>query len=501
MAVAGVVGVVAVGGALGDTPKNTEVVPPPHDLRESRGTLNQHHYPAHPRGSVLESLIALHLEEDEGVDIAEATPPTSITGTPRIPPDPDTGVDILKEVRPALQTILRNLQGGSDDLGAPEGTKLTQGPGSPEASLVGGQRPSMLGVLDGFGLNSWGYFRDVAQGYLSLLQQEYEAQDSETQLPLNLLRSLLQAGDQVNLLKSFGEKLNPDLLGFLQGGIGPLLSPVVEAGRAAGVTPAVGDAVTRVARTALHHFIDHVLWVTRKDVTAKDLQDFRDDLKLRIPLVAEGLDILLARNITEGPRAYGGYPLGGVSYGEYGSPDGYGAYGGHAGYGGGSYGYGGHGYGLYLDPYLVLASIGAAALLAYLGFKVILAKTTAMRRLRRDDQLDESDLPRGLVDTPEYDLKGSLRFTEELDDLAGALNGLWVERQRHDDPACVSCWMTTFAARHDSARPPLVPIVVSLLAHLLGAPRSGQLMDQATLQVLEGRPVTCPRVPDTCDLP
>ncbi|XP_063850483.1 uncharacterized protein LOC135094372 [Scylla paramamosain] len=499
-AVVAVAGVVAVRGALGDTPpKNTEVVPAPHDARESRGTSNDHHdhhYPPRPRGSVLDSLIELHLEENEDKDKDEATRP------PRAPSDPSgMEVDILKEVRPAIHTILRNLQEGDEALETPEGTpEPTRDPHSPEPSLAGAHRPSMVGFLDGLGMNSWGHFRDVTKGYLNLLQQEYETQGLKTRLPLNLLRSLLQAGDQVHLLKSFGEKLNPDLLGFLQEGIGPLLGPVAEAGRATGVTAAVGDAVTRVARTALQHFIDHVLWVTRKDVTRKDLQDFRDELQLRIPLAAEGLDILLSGNLTaEGPRSYGGYTLGGGSYGEYGSPERYGSQGGHSGYGGGSYGYSGEGYGMYLDPYLVLASIGAAALLAYIGFKVIVAKTMKRRR-RSDDQLDDSDLPRGLVDTSGYDFKGSLGFAEELDDLAEALNGLWLERQRHDDPRCVSCWVTRFAAHHDSARPPLVPLVVSLLAHLLGAPRSGQLMDQATLQVLEGRHVTCPHPPNTCDL-
>ncbi|XP_050692711.1 uncharacterized protein LOC126983704 [Eriocheir sinensis] len=472
----------------------------------------------------------------------------------------EDGLGVLKEVRPALHTLLTQLQGD-------EGTADLSNTNSTPAKDR--QKPPLVDFLDGLRTNAWEHFRDMTEGYLSLLDAEYAAQGLQDRLPLSLIRSVLQAGDTANLLRVFSGKLDPSLLeflkervrpmmssvsvagrnvtsiavdfegnyvsqlmGFLKEKVGPVLFSLTEDGRSItslgsifGLNPKVmgflkeglepllfslteagreisslGDtlriSVIRMARAAVHHFIEHVLWVTQHTVTKDELLKYRDDLRLKVPLAAAGLDILLGNSsTTPEARSHGGY--GGGGYGGYGSYDGY--------------GYGGHGgYGVYLDPYLLLAGIGAAALLAYLAYRVFIATTTmaGAGRRRRDDHLDNTDLPEALKGVEwtlnnDYYFRGdfgrSLGITDDLDDLAEALNALW--RQRQDDPRCVSCWVTRYAARsQSSSRPPLAPLLVSVMAHLIGAPRSGQLMDEVTVQALEGRPVTCPRQAYTCDL-
>ena len=430
-----VIGVLAVQGTHGDpSPTNSKVVLRFHDAHKSRGSLEGHNDPSLlPRpiqGSVLDSLFELHhqdVDEDEDEDTRRPDPSSNM----------EVDADILEEVRPALHTILTNLQ---DDLAIPEITPtVTSNP----------NKPSLFKYLDGLRSDPWSHLRDMANGYLNLLEGQYEAQGLKEQLPLGLIRSVLQAGDQANLIKTFGEKLNPEVLVFLKERLKPLLQPLTEAERG---TAGMGwEAARRVARVTFHHFIDHVLWVMRNHVTREELVQYRDDLRLKVPLAATGLDLLL-RNFTseEQGRSHGGYGGGGSPYGEYGSYDGYGDQG---GYGGSSHGYGGssNGYGVYLDPYLVLASLGAAALLAYLAFKVITDSTTTVktRRRRRNDQLDDTDIPganHAFSTSFTHGVEESSGLTQELDDLAEVVNGLW--RERKDDPSCMSCRMTHYAHHH-----------------------------------------------------
>lgn len=422
----------------------------------------------------------------------------------------ENGLEVLKEVKPALHSLLKQLQEDETTVDL-SNTEFTP-PKDP-------QRSPLLNFLDGLRTNAWGHLRDMTEGYLSLLDAEYAAQGLKDRLPLGLIRSVLQAGDAANLLRVFKGKLDPGLLeflkdrvstmvpslsvagrnvtsigvvfrgkyvsqlmGILKEKVGPVLFSLTQDGRSItslgsifGVNPEVmeflrvglepllfsltdagrditslGDSlrtsVTRMARAAVHHFIDHVLWVTQHTVTRDELLRYRDDLRLKVPLAAAGLDILLGNSTTPEARSHGGY--GGGGYGGYGSYDGY--------------GYGGHGgYGVYLDPYLLLAGIGAAALLGFLAYRVFIASTTPMRRRRRrDDHLDDTDLPEPHDD---YYFRGdfgrSLGIADDLDDLAEALNALW--RQRDDDPRCVSCWVTRYATRsRSSPRPPLAPLLV-----------------------------------------
>ncbi|XP_069169596.1 uncharacterized protein [Procambarus clarkii] len=224
-----------------------------------------------------------------------------------------------------------------------------------------------------------------------------------------------------------------------------------------------------------------------------------------------------------------GYGTYGNRYGGLGSGAGYDNYGninkaGYGGYGNDhGAGYSGYGissvynYGVFLDPYLVLGSLGAAALISLLAFKVIVSldtPTNTTRHLGREGFRDNNDMAdvtsvHTIMENAEekYDDENPLssttgstsKMSPAVEDLAQGLNSLWKENK--NDSGCVRCSLFRSAKAHTlNQDDPAMDLTLASVAHLLGAERSGQLLDEVTDLILEGTPVNCERKANTCIL-
>ncbi|XP_045120836.1 uncharacterized protein LOC123510097 [Portunus trituberculatus] len=389
-----------------------------------------------------------------------------------------------------------------------------------------GDDPLLLQYLDAVRGDAWAQFKSLAVGYSSWLEHEYSLQHLTAALPLDLVKKVLDLGDRVNFLRVVGRRVDPGLAAFLADKMQPLFDHFSQlaAGRMVGgsLANAVGGVVRDAAWKTLRQFVDHVLSVAGGVVTREEIEHFREDLAKTSPLAARGLQMLLdgpppeegvgeeeeeeaeGRSISR--NGYRDYHDGG--YGGHGAyDDSYGTYGGVSQ----GYSSGGYAAGVHMDPYLILAGLGAAVLLAYLAYRVLVTTEAGGdgRSLLDDLALrDLSDTPvvlhslHSLLDDAErkYDTKRSAP-RDDMDDFTDALNDLWYQHQAAD--GCVRCAL--FDAMLDyahvgSASTSVPALAVSWLAHLLGAERSGQLVDQVVGQVVEGQPVTCRRHQHTCDL-
>ncbi|XP_071525247.1 LOW QUALITY PROTEIN: uncharacterized protein [Panulirus ornatus] len=396
--------------------------------------------------------------------------------------------------------------------------------GSPPAAdgNVSAKSP-ILRYLDGIRGNAWGQFKSMALSYTNWLDHEYQVQDITEKLPLDLIKKILDLGDRVNFLHAVGKRVDPGLAEYLADQMQPIFDHFesLTAGRMLGgsLASTLGGIVRDSAWKAMRQFVGHVLKVAGNFVTKDELEKFKLMLAKTSPMAAKGLDFVLngfpgrssaaegrsfmGRNgYNDHDDGYGhsGYNVGGGGYG------GYGAYDDYSSYGMQGYSSGGYAAGVYLDPYLILGGLGAAVLLAFLAYRVIVTTEAAKRALNDLTFMDLSDVP-GIVHSiysmlgdadDKYKSKRSLSaHMDDSDDLAQGLNSLWREHNR--DFGCVRCSFFDYAVAHTHSDHDLIQgMAVAGLATLLGAERSGQLMDEVTSLRLEGRPISCVREANTC---
>ncbi|KAK3872970.1 hypothetical protein Pcinc_021993 [Petrolisthes cinctipes] len=396
-----------------------------------------------------------------------------------------------------------------------------------------GDKTQLLRYLESVQEDVWGQFRSTAIGYLELLEQEYDNQELTGRLPVNLIKSLIYLADNLNMVGDLGKNMDPGLKTYLKDRLYSLVNEIPVLSRTSDLLSFVSRGVVRdAAWKTLHQFVQHILWVMRNYVNKEDIEQYKTELKRTAPLAAYGMDLLLGSSplpqMSEGGRSLfshqgyvGGYSDGHIGggdiqskgyinsgYGGYGSNVGYGGYGSHDGYGTSSYD---KGYGLYLDPYLVLAGLGAATLLGYLGYKIILSKTSTMRRRRSVEDLEFSDMVdlsqqvHGALEVAEarYEFSeashGSSSPLDDLDNLLEGLNAVW--REQESDSGCVSCSIVDFVVTHTiTGRDQLIGFIMAGLAHMLGSERSGQLLDEVTNRILGGHQVTWDQKGNTCVL-
>ncbi|XP_066981434.1 uncharacterized protein [Macrobrachium rosenbergii] len=393
----------------------------------------------------------------------------------------------------------------------------------------------LLQYLDMIRGDAWAQFKSLALSYSNWLEDEYQIQDISDKLPIGLIKKVLDLGDRVNFLHVVGKKVDSGLAVFLADEMKPLFDhfDTLNPGRAFGssLSTVINNIVRDTAWKTMHQFIGHVLSVAERFVSRKDIEDFQADLAKSSPLVAKGLDVIINGPPTEGAGGRSlmgrkGYHDGDYGYKEqyshkdnYGHKDPYGhkdhyvhediSYG-YGGYGSFDEGYGvysqGYKSGVFLDPYLILGGLGAAALLAYLAYKVIV--TTAAARRRRSDDLtfmELSDMP-NLVYSFYSLLEGADEkyggvepvHLDDTEDLVSALNSLWHERE--EESGCIRCSLYSYAQDHFSlGHNAANALLVAGIAHALGADRSGQLLDEVGSVIVEGQPpMDCLRRGNTC---
>lgn len=340
-------------------------------------------------------------------------------------------------------------------------------------------RIAVLQYLDGIRKDAWAQFRSMALGYIEFLEQEYEDQKLTDRLRLDLIKKILDLGDKANFLHVAGKKMDPELAEYLLGQLQPLFSQFDHMNGSSILSESVSSIINGFVRDSawesLHHFVSHVLRVAEIYVSREELEEYMTELASSIPIAAKGLDLIM-NGPPKSSGSVGGRSLGNwLGYGDYNSgyggggyDDSYGAYSsynreGYGGYGahGDSYGTSSYSYGIYLDPYLVLAGIGAAALLSFLAHKVFMITKPPKKRRRSDAGLaltDLSDMP-GVVSSihsmleaagDKYESKRSLPAQlDDLDDLIQGLNSLW--REHKSDSGCLRCSVFTFTANHAHA--------------------------------------------------
>ncbi|XP_071525246.1 uncharacterized protein [Panulirus ornatus] len=374
----------------------------------------------------------------------------------------------------------------------------------------------LLQYLDGIRNDAWAQFKSMILGYTEFLEREYEEQERTDELPLDLIKKILDLGDGMNFLHVLGRDVDPELPQYLMSQLQPLLSRLsnVNTGRTLGesVSSIIGTFVRSAAWKSLRYFVNHVLSVAEDYVSREELEEYSAELTSSIPIVAEGLDLILNDPARPSVTREGRFLASWLGYGGGGYGDGYGndnrvGYGGYGAYGD-SYGTSSYKYGIYLDPYLVLAGIGAAALLSFLAQKIVMMTPMPGRHLGSD-----YDLTRlmGLSDSPgvvgslhtaleaagdKYESKRS--SGSQMDDLIHQLNSLWWESKK--DAGCLRCLVFNLTASQAHATHNLLrDLTLVVVAHLLGSERSGQLLDEVTSLRLKGtEPVTCEREANTC---
>ncbi|XP_068200308.1 uncharacterized protein [Palaemon carinicauda] len=389
----------------------------------------------------------------------------------------------------------------------------------------------LLQYLDMIRGDAWAQFKSLALSYSNWLEDEYKTQDITDKLPIDLFKKILDLGDRVNFLHVVGKKVDSGLAGFLADEMKPLFDhfETFNPGRAFGssLSTVINNIMRDTAWKTMHQFIGHVLGVAERFVSRKDIEDFRADLAISSPLVAKGLDIIMNGPPAEAAEGRSLIARKGYHDSDYGHKDNYGHkdhyvhkdHYGHEdiGYGYGAYGsfdeaYGvynqGYSSGVFLDPYLILGGLGAAALLAYLAYKVIV--TTAGERRRRSDDLtfmELSDMPNlvysfySLLEGADEKYGGVEEFPlDDTEDLVSALNSLWYERE--EEVGCVRCTLYNYVRDHFSlGHNAANSLLVAGIAHALGADGSGQLLDEVGSVLAEGQqPKDCLRQGNTCHI-
>ncbi|XP_042222405.1 uncharacterized protein LOC121866774 [Homarus americanus] len=529
------------GKDLDPTPRSPTTSQPPSTTPTPLGV--DHYAKATTENSVLGSLFELG-----AIDITVQGSPTKKNVKQQIEPTKLAPLkDIMEELSNMTFLPLVPMDGSS----------------SAEENHIG-ENSDLLNYLDGVRSDAWGQFKSLALGYTNWLDHEYEVQHLSGKLPLNLINKVLSLGDRVNFLHLVGKRVDPGLTEYIGDQLKPLLTHFesVTASRMLGgsVSNTISGIVRDAAWKAIHQFVGHVLKVAENYVTREDLEKFSTNLAKTSPMAAKGLDLILNGPLERSAAAegrslmnrkgyseyhdgygqseyargygYGGYgayddsyssygtqPVGGGGgYGSAGGGGGYGSAGGGGGYGsagGGGFGLsGGYASGIQLDPYLILGGLGASVLLAFLAYRIIVTTEEEEddsfgRHFSKDLYLrDLSDVPSVvhsiysmLEDTEnKYKSKRSLPLhQDDSDDLVQGLNSLWWEHENYF--GCVRCSLFNFLIDHGHADNDLLRrLAVAGVAHLLGAERSGQLLDEVTGLILEGRPATCEQEDNTCTL-
>ncbi|CAL4078172.1 unnamed protein product, partial [Meganyctiphanes norvegica] len=222
----------------------------------------------------------------------------------------------------------------------------------------------------------------------------------------------------------------------------------------------------------------------------------------------------------------GGYGhSGGYNHGDIGFDDPYGGFGSYDGGYGHSGGYGDSSYkmAVQIDPYLVIGSIGAAATLAFIAYRILVTTEAggggggAPRRRSFNDliHMELSDVPsfvssiHNLLQSSDDKHNSTAGLTtldgaddpqDYSDELAQGINSLWWARTSSAD-ACVRCSLFDYIQKHPYFGDEIADnLIMASIAYILEAEQPGQLLDEFNTQWLEGDNVTCEMFHNTCHI-
>ncbi|CAL4202067.1 unnamed protein product, partial [Meganyctiphanes norvegica] len=96
--------------------------------------------------------------------------------------------------------------------------------------LDGTPDSSLMKYLDTIRDDAWGQFKSLALSYTNWLEDEYKLQDLPDQLPLDLIKKVLNLGDRVNFLHVVGKRIDPGMASFLADQLQPLFNRIQHLG-------------------------------------------------------------------------------------------------------------------------------------------------------------------------------------------------------------------------------------------------------------------------------
>ena len=290
--------------------------------------------------------------------------------------------------------------------------------------------------------------------------------ESEDQiLPISGIKKFLEMGDKIHFIYALSNKLDPKFSKYLTDQLSPLFNKLNFFENGSYLTNTTDSAwmnmIKNLASKSVGFMVTKIQNAVKNYLSEEDLLQYKKTLDNFNPIAASGLNFLLniednSENQTlrlsrmydsyERQRSDRGDHFGGYS-GSYDSGDSYGSdtYGHDTGYSSGSYhttsyhssspSYG------HIDPYLLLAGLGAATLLAYVAYRILVTTVAPVMgggRRKRDilGNNELSDIPDFVYTI--YDLieKADNKYGDhEEDDFASNLNSLWQESV----DGCVRC--------------------------------------------------------------
>lgn len=324
----------------------------------------------------------------------------------------------------------------------------------------------LIDYLNSMRGEAWSHFKSIIKTYIeSLDSPSSKGLKIKDSYPIKFMMRLLDTGDQINIIHLLGKKVDPEASKFLLRTLKQATPNIlgfknITEGDIYSLMPIINKMINQFAWFSLRHIIDDLMIKINSSFANGELEKYITDLEVTNPFAAKGVRFVLSlpshipnyNSVGEG-RSFGrnrklisrdGYGYhddhydhhmddgyGYDNHGEYGHKDigyghkdvGYGDYGLHDG---GSYGYGGgHYMGIKLDPYLILAGIGTAALLAFVAFKVFTTMAPG-RKKRSTDDIDLVSHVLNSIEDAENIYESS--FYSEAEDLVEGVNVLWNKR-------------------------------------------------------------------------
>lgn len=279
---------------------------------------------------------------------------------------------------------------------------------------------------------------------------------------LENLKLFLDIGDKMYYAQSFVDKLDPSLIDFLYDHIRAQVIYLTNILKYFGLSSNGIDDWNNVERLFASKIgktlITKAQNVMKDHLSLNDLKKYYTLLQENNPMAAQALDFVLNLFPGESHGEMGRYFYREEVHDSYERVDTKGDrhddhYGGHGSYDSG-YGHSGGGYGHetshqqsyhQIDPYLLLAGLGAATLLSYIAYLVLTTMAAGgggkkKRSLDFPGNQDLSDLPEVLYSINNMIETAEEKFGEEeedsMDDLSSSLNSLWNTRQ---EEGCVRC--------------------------------------------------------------
>ena len=299
--------------------------------------------------------------------------------------------------------------------------------------------------------SAWGEFKKIIVQSAGLIDEKNHLSEND-KVSLDIISNVLDLGDRVNLVHLFGKKIEPELLNYLFDNLEPYISNVpyiknvlyLFKGNNTMMFP-VSELMQSAALKTLQQFAQQIVKSAKPHVTDSEILQYYHTLKKSNPVVASGLKLILQLKDNDEYFNRGGQSkeIQKVSVkqknGKRNRRNSARQFG------------NGLNTQIQINPYLILAGIGAAALMTFLAYRVIVTTKSGRAFNKRDldlGMMDQTDSP-GLISSIYNFIENAHEkydpTYETSDDLAYNLNNLWHEYLNSD--GCLRCQLFNYVKK------------------------------------------------------